>query len=369
MAIGIICEYNPFHNGHIYFLNEIKKKYPNDLLILCLNGYFLERGEISLLTKQEKTNLALSYGIDLVIELPVLYGTQAADAFSECAITLLSSLNVSHIIFGSESNDIKYLTRLAKKQLQKNFQISAEKTNYPARLGLSLKENRIEPNDILGICYIKAILKQKKKMTYETIKRTNNYHDLTSTSFIVSASNIREKIKNKIDISAYLPENVQNQIHTLDEKKYFAFLKQKIATDPHLEAYLDVNEGLEWKLKSIIVKAKDYQNLVSLLKSKRYTYNRIHRMLIHIFLGILKTDAKVKISYVHILGFNKKGQKYLKENKKEFALPLKIEKESKIYQYEKQASLCYDLLMNENTLSFEQKNQPIIICSKEESQK
>jgi len=171
MTIGIICEYNPFHNGHIYHIKKIKEKYPNAILVLCLNGYFLERGEISLLSKEDKTCLALSYGVDIVIELPVLYGTQSADKFSECAITLLHSLKVEKIIFGSESSNIKYLEDLAKKQLVQDFKISMNNgVNYPAALNVALSESQIiPPNDLLGISYIKAILKHNIPIHYETI--------------------------------------------------------------------------------------------------------------------------------------------------------------------------------------------------------
>jgi len=103
-VIGIIAEYNPFHNGHKYHIDQIKKKYPKSIIVLALNGYFSERGEISLLTKEDKTKLSLDYGVDIVVELPVLFGTQSADIFAEASVKILNNFKVDRIIFGSESN-------------------------------------------------------------------------------------------------------------------------------------------------------------------------------------------------------------------------------------------------------------------------
>ena len=116
--IGLIAEYNPLHNGHLYHINKIKEKYPNSLLVLVLNGYFLQRGEVSIISKYDKTLLALEYGVDIVISLPTLYGVQSADTFANTSIKLLNYLKVNKIIFGSETNDIDKLTLIANKSLE-----------------------------------------------------------------------------------------------------------------------------------------------------------------------------------------------------------------------------------------------------------
>ena len=112
--IGIIAEYNPFHNGHIYHINTIKKMYPDSIIILVVSGYFSQRGEISVLTKRQKVEIALEYGVDLVVELPFKFATQSADFFSVGSVGILNYLGVKKIVFGSESNDVKLLTSLAK---------------------------------------------------------------------------------------------------------------------------------------------------------------------------------------------------------------------------------------------------------------
>ena len=119
--IGIIAEYNPFHNGHIYHIQKIKKLYPDSLLILVLNGYFLERGEISVLSKENKTKLALKNDIDIVLELSVIYGTQSSDTFAEASINILQNFQIEEIVFGSESTNIEKIQEIAKEQIEKKF--------------------------------------------------------------------------------------------------------------------------------------------------------------------------------------------------------------------------------------------------------
>jgi len=326
--------------------------YPDSLIILVLNGYFLERGEISILTKKDKTKIALSYGVDIVLSLPVLFGTQSADTFSSKAIELLYSVGVSKLVFGSECNDISYLTSIAKKQLDHSFSFQKQKSlSYPSQLAKSLGlQDIIPPNDLLGISYIKAILEHHYPIEPVSILRTNSYHDITSTSSIISASNIREKMKHGEDISCYLPKDSYLNLHFYPEKTFFLLLKHKILTDPHLEQYLDVKEGLEYKLKKEISQCFCLEDLLLRLKSKRYTFNYLNRMLIHIFLGILKVDAQEPLSYIPILGFTEKGSMYLKENRKNILLPTKCIKNSKIYQYELRASFLYDLFFDTHRL-------------------
>ena len=370
MTIGVICEYNPFHNGHIYQIQKIKEKYPDAILIICLNGLFTERGEMSVLSPKDKTTLALSYGVDLIISLPTLYGTQSADTFAEASITLLNALNVQKLIFGSETNDISYLENLARKQLENDFKIAKDKTAYPARLNTSLEEkNQILPNDLLGISYIKAILKQNVTIEYECMERTVDYFAEKPKDHFASASYIREHWQEK-DLQNFLPKEVYPLYQQVSMEKLFPYLKFQILTDPHLEEYLDVTEGLDFKCRKEILLANSYEDFLQRLKSKRYTYNRLRRMLIHIFLGIKKMDAKTPITYINILGINEKGKNYIRQNKKKILLPITTDKTSKIYLYERNATLLYDLINKTNTQEFFFKNTPYIsTIDKESSQK
>ena len=361
--IGIIAEYNPFHNGHLYHIKKIKELYPNKILILVLNGYFLERGETSIISKENKTKLALNYGIDIVIELPFVYGTQSADKFSEASLKLLNTLGVNKIIFGSECNDIEKLTEIAKKQIKDDLNIKLylkEGLNYPTSLNKALKSNINTPNDILGITYIKTILKNNYNIKAISIQRTNDYHDIESNDMIISASNIREKIKNNINIESYLPNT--KYINNINEELLFNLLKYKISTEDNLGQYLTVDEGIENKIKKEINNSNTLEELIINIKSKRYTYNRLKRMLIHILMGLKKEDANLKIEYVKLLGFNKSGKNYINTIKKTSPIPIltKIDKKDKIREYELKTATIYQLLTNENVNLFEQKNKPII---------
>ena len=365
-TIGIICEYNPFHNGHLYHINKIKELYPDSLIILVLNGYFLERGEISILSKEAKTKIALANNIDIVLELPVIFGTQSADTFAKYSLKILNNFNVNKIIFGSESNNIDLIKEIANKQLNKDFdekiKIYLDKgINYPTALAKALNINfDFTPNDLLGISYVKAIIKNNYNIEPICIKRTSDYHDKISNDYIVSATNIREKIKNNEDISKYIPINIKDFINNINYNNYFKLLKYKINTDLYLNNYLDVDEGIEYRLKEFINKSNNIEEFITNIKTKRYTYNKINRMFIHILINFLKQD-NTQLEYIKILGFNKKGKKYLNKIKDNLKISTNVNKDSIQYKYEIKASIIYDLINNTNTYQYELKNKPIII--------
>ena len=150
----------------------------------------------------------------------------------------------------------------------------------------------IRANDLLGISYIKSAIINNYNIEFFTIKRTNSYHDIKSNEKIISASNIREKLKNNIDIKKYIPDTVYTKIININTDTYFKLLKAKIITDEDLDTYLDVDEGIEYRLKKYINDATSIDEFMNLIKTKRYTYNKLNRMFIHILIGIKKIDAK-----------------------------------------------------------------------------
>ena len=364
--IGIVCEYNPFHNGHLYHIKKIKELYPDSLIILVLNGYFLERGEISILSKEAKTKIALANNIDIILELPVIYGTQSADTFASVAIKILNNFFVTKIVFGSESNDINLIKDVAKSQFKDDFDIKIKEyldkgINYPTALAKAINiDFNFTPNDLLGISYVKAIIKKNYNIEPICIKRTSDYHDKISNDNIVSATNIREKIKNNEDISKYIPINIKDFINNINYNNYFNLLKYKINTDLNLSNYLDVDEGVEYRLKEFINKSNNIEDFIKNIKTKRYTYNKINRMFIHILLNFLKSD-NIELEYIKILGFNNKGKEYLNNIKNKLNISTIVNKDSIQYKYELNASIVYDIINNTNTYQYELKNKPIII--------
>lgn len=363
--IGIIAEYNPFHNGHLYHINKIKKMYPKSILIAVINGYFLQRGEVSIIPKYAKAKIALNSKVDIVISLPSLYGTQSADNFADASIKLLNHLGCKKIIFGSECNDIEKLKKIACKSLalekDKNVKENLKSgINYPTVLSKLINEDfNYNPNDLLGICYIKSIIKNNFDITPITIQRTNDYLDKESNEKIVSALNIRSKIKNNEDISKFLPSYSKNEIIKVNQNLLFNLIKITILNND-ISDILDVDLSLNNKLKKVIKNVNSYEMLINSLKSKKYTYNKINRMLIHILLNIKKDDANNKITYINILGFNKTGKNYLNSIKSNLDVSLKKDKNSKCFDIEYKSSIVYDMLTNSNEQKKELENRPII---------
>lgn len=366
--IGIICEYNPFHNGHLYHLKKVKEMYPDSLIILVLNGYFLERGDVSIISKKNKTNLALLHGIDIVLELPFVYGTQSADIFANASITILEELKCDYVIFGSECNDLEKLNKITDYTLNNsdlyNQEVKKyldEGLNYPTALAKAINiDFDFNSNDLLGISYLKSIKLNKYKIKPLTIKRTNDYLDTLSNEEIISATNIRNKLQNNIDISKYVPDTTINFIENISLNNFFNTIKYKIITEHDLSIYLDVDEGIDNRLKKVINECNTIDELIEKTKSKRYTHNKIRRMLIHILIGFTKEDNNnLTFNYIKILGFNNNGKKYLNKIKKDISVPISINKDSLTYKYEIKATLIYDMATNNKNIDFEISNKPI----------
>lgn len=355
--IGLIAEYNPLHNGHLYQINKIKELYPDSLIVLCLGSYFTERGDIGILTKENKVKMSLEYGIDLIVELPIMYTVQSADIFAAQSVKILNSFGIDALVFGSESNNLDFLKELAAKQDDIKYQEKVKKYlnqgfNYPSALAKALEVDfEFKANDLLGISYLKAINKINKNIEVQTIKRTNEYLDTESNDVIVSASNIRTRFLNKEDVSKFTP--CSKALVKADYDLYFKILKVKIMTSRDLDSYLDVSEGIDNLLKKVIMNCNSLEELISKIKTKRYTYNRLNRMFLHIVLGIKKDYMSE--NYLRILGFTRKGQEYIKSKKIK-----ENYKKTECYNLELKGSCLYDMLTNQNTYEFETKNQPII---------
>ena len=358
MKIGIIAEFNPLHNGHLYLINKIKEKYEDASIILVLSGNYTQRGIPSIIDKWKKTELSLKLGIDLVVELPFPFSTQSADYFAYGATTLLNYLKVDKLIFGSESNDIKVLEKIVDAQKDDKFNTLVKLYcksgyNYPTALSLSLEELTNEkvttPNDLLGISYIKAIKENNYSIEVETIKRTNDYHEEELEKDISSATSIRKALKEGIDISNQVPKielDYLNELHYIDD--YFNIIKYKIITEEDLSIYQTVDKEIIKKLKKEILNSNNIDEFIKRIKTKRYTYNKISRMLLHILTNFTKEKAKEfnKISYIRVLGMNNTGRNILNIIKKDIEIPIisKITKEKDpMLEYELEVDKIYYL--------------------------
>lgn len=373
--IGVIAEYNPFHLGHLYQINKIKEMYPNSIIIAIISTNFTERGEISIINKWDKTKICLEYGIDLVVELPTLYATQSADIFAYGAISILNNLHIETLVFGTESDNIDNLIKLANIGLNdKKYNELVKKyldtgVNYPTAQSKALKDitniNIDKPNDLLALSYIKEILKNNYNITPISIKRTNDYHGKIVESNIVNASLIRKMITQNEDISKYVPELTLKYINKFIsiDNAYKYLIYTIINNKEHLNEYLSVDEGIENRLIKQITNSCSWEELVMNIKTKRYTYNKINRMLLHILLGIKKTD-NIKDMYIRILGFNTKGRNYLNKIKKNITMPIftsyKPDKVNSL-DIEYKSTYIYSLITNDLSLiKKEYQNKPII---------
>ena len=372
--IGLIAEYNPLHLGHIYQIKKIKELYPNSIIIVITNTCFTQRGDISILNKWNKTKLCLENQIDLIIELPFAYATQSADIFAKGALTILNHLKIDTLVFGSESNDIDLLKKIATTQTNnKEYDKKVKEylnsgLNYPTAMSKALEtilgKTITEPNDLLGISYIKEIISNNYKINPITIKRIGSYHETEVKNQIISASLIRTLHLKETDITPHIPTNTQKYLYNnLSKENYFKYLKYKIISTKDLSIYQTVEEGIENRIKKEIYNSNTWEELIQNIKTKRYTYNKISRMLIHILVDFKKEEAKnLKIDYIRLLGFSEQGQKYLNKIKKQITLPIITTYKknfSSLLDLELKALSIYYLPIDETLIEKEFKQKPI----------
>ena len=373
--IGIIAEYNPFHLGHLYQINKIKEMYPDSIIIAIISTNFTQRGDISIINKWNKTNICLDNNIDLVIELPTLYATQSSDIFAYAALKILNEFKIDTLVFGTETDDINTLYKLANTQLNNQEYDTLVKKylldgiNYPTAMNKALNKltnlNITKPNDLLALSYIKEIIKNKYNITPISIKRTNDYHQNKITNNIISANLIRKLHQENKDINQYIPYKQEKYIYNnISINNAFPYLKYQIINQKNnLDRYLTVDEGIENRILKFINNSSTWEELVMNIKTKRYTYNKINRMLLHILLGITKIDNTKEI-YLRILGFNKQGRNYLNKIKKDINIPIYTsykENISNTFNIELKSTLIYSLIVNDpNLIKKEYQNKPII---------
>jgi len=315
--VGIIAEFNPFHNGHKYLIDAIREELNPDGIVCVMSGDFVQRGYPALTDKWVRARAAVAEGADLVIELPTVYALSSASGFAKGGVSILEGLGcVSDIAFGSESADIDKLKKISAIDVDNNEQVKAalkEGKSYASALSDALGEDSaLEPNDILGVEYLRA----NTKMTAHAIKRKGRGH-------IATASYIRD---NLAEIENFVPEDALYEMQAAafwDEtadQKLFDMLRYALIMKPayELAEIMGVTEGLENALKKAIDGAKTVDDIIMNAKSKRYTYARISRVLMSIALDIGKDvadEAKDGCKYARVLAMNETGAKILKEAK------------------------------------------------------
>lgn len=375
-VIGVIAEYNPFHLGHLYQINKIKEMYKDSIIISIVSSSFTQRGDVSILNKWDKARIALDNGIDLVIELPYFYAGQSSDIFAKGAVTILNYLGIDTLVFGMESDDINNLKLMADIQLNdKNYnnivkEYLSNGYNYPTALSKAIKDilnlDIYLPNDLLALSYIKQVKLINNNINVIGIKRTNDYHSKEITSNIVNASLIREQFKNNLDISNYIPNYDTNKLYNVSVNDFYPLLKYQILNNiNNLDKFLTVDEGIDNRIKKYIKNSNSWDELVNNIKTKRYTYNKINRMLMHILFNLTKEESKdIVIDYVRVLGFNSKGRSYLNKIKKNKDINIITNYKdgiSKLFDLENRVNNIYAIIVDNKLIYEEYSHNPIII--------
>ncbi|MEQ6375221.1 nucleotidyltransferase [Bacillaceae bacterium S4-13-56] len=355
ISCGLIVEYNPFHNGHQYHLDESKRVTNADCIIAVMSGDFLQRGEPAIINKWERASIALQSGVDLVIELPYVYAVQNSDRFAEGAVQLLEALDTNYLCFGSEKGTIDPFINTYTLQKEKksefeelHLQFIQQGLSFPqaakqaySQIGISEQTiDLTQPNNILGYSYVKQILDNSYNMKPLTIQRTkSHYHDPFIADKIASATSIRKEIFTHQEITnlakVAIPKTTYQTLTSYYEEYgrwhewegYFPLLHYKILTSStdELSKFLGVDEGIEFRLKETALTSKNFENWVNLLKTKRYTWTRLQRMFTHILTGTKKDEVAYslpKIPYVRVLGMDDIGQKYLRYVKDRIEIPV-----------------------------------------------
>ncbi|WOV86211.1 nucleotidyltransferase [Sporosarcina oncorhynchi] len=354
-ATGIVVEYNPLHNGHVYHAQQAKKVTGSDIIIAVMSGNFLQRGEPAFVDKWTRTKMALATGVDLLFELPYRYATGHAPVFAEGAIRLLDAAGCTAFCFGSEEGDIGVF-----KQSLKNIDSSRdtyeftvkqaiqEGTSYPKALNKAYETIRerglggadlSKPNNILGFHYMQAAMTIGSDIMPSTIQRLGaDYHkDSLELGEIASATGIRKSYfstSSLKEVMDFVPATTGELLDEWQEaglkfgnwESFYPYLRFIILREgPEKLAHIaDITEGIENLIYKAAKDHSSYQPFMETVKSKRYTWTRIQRMLTHILTGFTYNmrDSMHTPSYLRLLGMTNEGRAYLNEKKKSLHLPL-----------------------------------------------
>lgn len=321
--VGIFVEYNPFHTGHLYHLEQSKKY--GDIIVAIMSPHVVQRGEIALFNKFKRARNAIDNGVDIVCELPSIFTLQSAQNFSQGMVECANLAKVDYVVFGAENPNTDLLFEIANSNVGEAWIKS--RLDAGNSYNKILRDNyQLFANDILAISYIRA-LKKYPHIKPIIIQRENNYHDLDSIGNFVSASAIRQHRTEEI-YQKYSLINLENSYYP---EIIFPYLKYKIlcSSKQELANIFLVEEGIESLFKKEILINNDYNSFIQNCTSKRYSTSRIRRTLLMILFDITKKEVNnlSPLKKINLLAFNHKARAYLKENNQHIA--------SKINQYQK----------------------------------
>ena len=351
LKIGIVAEYNPFHNGHLYQIEEIKRRMEKDTLIVAVvSGDFVQRGDFSYFDKWQKTEVALNHGVDMVVELPLYYSVQNAEIFSKMSTKILDYLEMDFQVFGAEEKDIEVLDRIIELQEREDYkknlmELMKKGNSYSTSQKLALSEygygDAVKSNNILALEYMRTIKKENLNIKPYIIQREiSDYNEMEiekARKSIVSATFIRkvlmEKDGNPKNVRDFIPEKTYELLqknYGLEKKEneglkwknlresMFKFLKYKLLMETKKEIIkiYDMNDEIYARIYRGVSKSNIYEVFLKEVKSRNFSIKRIERIVLNILLNITKEAVDFELDYIRVLGFNQRGQEYLRQLKK-----------------------------------------------------
>ena len=333
MNVGIVCEYNPFHLGHRKQIDSIREKFGANTGIICaMSGNYVQRGHPAVFDKTIRAEAAIRCGADLVVELPVTTSLSSAEGFAAGGVAVLSRL-CDGLCFGAETADLRQLLGTAEALLSEDFPKLLRREldtgrSFPAARQAALEKMGLpgaileSPNNILAVEYCKAILRQSSPMQPLPIFREGSYHAKEADFENPSATSLRIRLQNGLEISEYLPEPAGRvfagaPIHTLEAGQRAVLSRLRTMEDAEFEALPFGSEGLWRKLMRESRTQATLEAIAAAVKSKRYTRSRIDRMILCAFLGITAPMLEAEIPYVRVLAFNDRGREILNGAKKD----------------------------------------------------
>lgn len=337
--IGIITEYNPFHNGHLYQIQQVKKQFPDAPLVIAMSGNFLQRGEPAIIDKWHRAAECLANGADLVMELPLMAAVQPADRFAYYGVWTLAQMGVTDLFFGAEHAAFDFMHDAQKAmEITGNFNKYHESfaKTYQQVIAEKVGHQVDQPNDLLGLAYAKANLKLKAGINLHPIQRKNaNYHDieLNDAGTIASASAIREALHHQNqDFEKFVPHQTAQDLKAqslVSWDDFWIHLKMELLTHSpqELEKIYGMAEGIQYRMIAMAQRSEfagDFDSWIKAVKSKRFTYTRLSRLATMTLLHITWDDvASFEAQpYLRVLGFSKKGQAVLHAAKKSCDHPI-----------------------------------------------
>ena len=340
-VIGIVCEFNPFHNGHKHLIDSVKVD--GDIVVCVMSGNFVQRGEPAIFPKEVRVKSALMNGADIVLELPFVYATASAEIFASSAVKILDSFGCDKIVFGTENTTLSQLENTVKILLSDNFDEKIKKhleygISYPKARQMAYEEYGCNcdislPNNILAIEYISAIKKNNFGLTPITVNRMGaGYNDDFAVENFASATHIRNLINENKDFEKYVPDNVYEiYINALEKGEYLNTEKFNISALSILRSIDAINpkianmaEGLENRIASAIKISSDINEIYDKVKTKRFTHSRIRRAVLSTIMSVTNDDLQIPVPYCRLLGFNTKIANNLGDLAKKCSLPFVV---------------------------------------------